>query len=192
MAHRKAWIEQHPDIPYGYCHCGCGEQTELATSTRSEVGWVQGEPKRFVHGHNRRMSGVEYIIEDRGYKTPCWIWQRGTSANGYGRTGNPSQPAHRVYYERFVGPVAEGLEPDHLCRVRPCIRPDHLELVTHLENCRRGERTKLTQTQSKEIRALYSQGTFTYGQIAALYNVGITTIRRHVFSKAVEEDTHGS
>lgn len=103
-------------------------------------------------------------------------------------TGNPTRPAHRVYYERFVGPVPDGLEPDHLCRVRPCIRPDHLELVTHLENCRRGERTKLTQVQSEEIRALYSQGDFTYAQIAALYNVGVSTVYRHVSGKAIKEN----
>ncbi len=38
----------------------------------------------------------------------------------------------------FKGPIPEGLELDHLCRVRHCVNPDHLEAVTHRENIRRG------------------------------------------------------
>jgi hypothetical protein len=37
----------------------------------------------------------------------------------------------------FVGPVPEGLELDHLCRVTTCVRPSHLEPVTTGENVRR-------------------------------------------------------
>lgn len=45
--------------------------------------------------------------------------------------------AHRVAYEIHVGPIPDGLEIDHLCRVRCCVNPDHLEPVTHRENMRR-------------------------------------------------------
>lgn len=45
--------------------------------------------------------------------------------------------AHRVMYEHFTGPIPEGLEIDHLCRVRHCMNPGHMEAVTHLENLRR-------------------------------------------------------
>jgi hypothetical protein len=41
-------------------------------------------------------------------------------------------------YEMLVGPVPDGLELDHLCRVPACVNPDHLEPVTHIENVRRG------------------------------------------------------
>lgn len=44
---------------------------------------------------------------------------------------------HRAAYEVLVGPVPEGLELDHLCRVRHCYNPSHLEPVTRLENMRR-------------------------------------------------------
>ena len=50
--------------------------------------------------------------------------------------------AHRVYYERHVGPVPEGLELDHLCRNPGCVNPEHLEPVTHAENIRRGYQAK--------------------------------------------------
>ena len=46
--------------------------------------------------------------------------------------------AHRWSYEHFVGPIPDGLVIDHLCRVRHCVNPDHLEPVTNEENLRRG------------------------------------------------------
>lgn len=49
------------------------------------------------------------------------------------------QPAHRVAYELFVGPIPEGLTLDHLCRVRHCVNPLHLEPVTRGENTRRND-----------------------------------------------------
>lgn len=47
--------------------------------------------------------------------------------------------AHRAVYEALVGPIPEGLELDHLCRVRTCVEVTHLEPVTHRENDLRGE-----------------------------------------------------
>jgi HNH endonuclease len=42
--------------------------------------------------------------------------------------------AHRVIYTLLVGPVADGLVLDHLCRVRHCVNPAHLEPTTYHEN----------------------------------------------------------
>lgn len=71
----------------------------------------------------------------------CWVWIGDCDGNGYGRisaqTGVPRRSAHRLVYELLVGPVPEGLELDHLCRVRCCVNPAHLEPVTHAENLRR-------------------------------------------------------
>lgn len=48
--------------------------------------------------------------------------------------------AHRITWEALFGePVAEGLEIDHLCKVRACCNPEHLEAVTHKTNVLRGE-----------------------------------------------------
>jgi hypothetical protein len=71
--------------------------------------------------------------------TGCWLWQ-GALSNGYGTlsVGKRSRGAHRLSYEAHRGEVPRGLEIDHLCRVRCCVNPDHLEPVTHVENVRRG------------------------------------------------------
>lgn len=77
-----------------------------------------------------------WAVEDRGYDTPCWVWSAARNAKGYGIVFGGL--AHRRVYEERVGPIPLGLEPDHLCRVRACVNPSHLELVTHKENMRRG------------------------------------------------------
>lgn len=71
----------------------------------------------------------------------CWTWTASLKPDGYGwfRLDGKVRLAHRVAYEAFIGPIPSGLELDHLCRNRRCVRPDHLEAVTHRENLLRGE-----------------------------------------------------
>lgn len=69
----------------------------------------------------------------------CWLWTGHTERNGYpvAWVDKINVLAHRLVYEILVGTIPDGLEIDHLCRVRRCVRPDHLEPVTHAENMRR-------------------------------------------------------
>ena len=66
----------------------------------------------------------------------CWIWMKCVLSCGYGQIVIARKPrsAHRTSYEVFRGPIPEGLQLDHLCRVRSCVNPDHLEAVTAREN----------------------------------------------------------
>lgn len=70
----------------------------------------------------------------------CWLWPGTITASGYGQISvkNRPTPAHRYVYEHLVGPVPPGLALDHLCRVRSCCNPAHLEPVTLGENVLRG------------------------------------------------------
>ncbi len=74
----------------------------------------------------------------------CWKWTGARSSNGYGNFAfedvdkRKTVSVHRYSYELFVGAVPEGLQLDHLCRNRLCVRPDHLEPVTGRENTLRG------------------------------------------------------
>lgn len=92
-------------------------------SVQGEVAAREGRVGRLVEGN-------------------CWMWTgcaRG-GMNAESRYGGYREGyAHRFAYETLVGPIPEDLEIDHLCRVRFCVRPDHMEPVTHAENGRRGE-----------------------------------------------------
>ncbi len=70
----------------------------------------------------------------------CWLWQAGKSADGYGRFSyqGKSVTSHGFAYQQLVGLIPDGLELDHLCRVRECVNPSHMEPVTHKENLMRG------------------------------------------------------
>jgi hypothetical protein len=74
---------------------------------------------------------------DRNGTGGCWVWQ-GEVTNTYGRIfvggERKRQLVHRFAYEMFVGPIEPGMEIDHVCKVRLCANPDHLDQVTGREN----------------------------------------------------------
>ena len=99
----------------------------------------------------------------------CWLWTACTT-NGYGRIGSGEGPgkmllAHRAAYEMIVGPIPEGLDLDHLCRVTLCVNPNHLEPVTHRENVLRGESPvakRARQTECLRGHPLSGANLYTY------------------------------
>src|SRR3954449_5362015 len=71
-------------------------------------------------------------VEDRGYDTPCWIWHGAQNGRGYGKiclreSGSASFfLTHRLAWEALNGKVIPpGLQADHTCRQKLCIR--HIE-----------------------------------------------------------------
>ena len=73
-------------------------------------------------------------------ETGCWIWMKALGTGGYGvqRWNGKQTLAHRMSYTLLRGLIPVHLEIDHLCRVRSCVNPDHMEPVTKQINSHRG------------------------------------------------------
>lgn len=76
-----------------------------------------------------------YDIDNNG----CWIWNGAIHKSGYGQIKweGKSTVAHRVIYTIFKGEIPKGLVIDHLCNIKKCVNPEHLEAVTYAENTQR-------------------------------------------------------
>lgn len=99
---------------------------------------MQAEPNT----PNRYMTAEErfWMRVEKGQSGECWRWTGFIDDSGYGtmRVEGKKQKVHRYAYGLLVGPIPTGLTLDHLCRVRACVNPNHLEPVTHRENVLRG------------------------------------------------------
>ena len=86
-------------------------------------------------------------VDDGGGPGACWPWRGWINDGGYGivTSGNELPRvihirAHRLAYElTHRAPIPPELTIDHLCRVRHCVNPAHLDVVTKGVNVRRGE-----------------------------------------------------
>ena len=85
--------------------------------------------------------------------TGCLIWLAQVDRDGYGRVwlDGKKRGAHVVAYELAKGPIPEGLQPDHKCRMRCCINADHMEPVTPKVNTNRGIAAIVNSGQKKFV-----------------------------------------
>ena len=76
-----------------------------------------------------------YDVDENG----CWIWNGAIHKSGYGQIKwqGKSTVAHRIVYTILKGEIPKGLVIDHLCNVKKCVNPEHLEAVTYAENTQR-------------------------------------------------------
>lgn len=91
----------------------------------------------------KALSAIERF--ERDYipvtESGCWIWLGETSIKGYGRMNlnNKKISAHTFAYELHNGERKAGLVCDHICRVRCCVNPSHIRMITNKENVLIGE-----------------------------------------------------
>jgi hypothetical protein len=98
---------------------------------------------------------------DTGHETLCWIWKgTKTAPYSYGQTHlrGVRMTAHRAVWLERVGPWPEGKQADHLCKVKSCVNPDHIEPVTASVNMRRSPRAKITEEQLPLLFQMYEEG----------------------------------
>jgi hypothetical protein len=124
-----SYSHRHPKS--NLCACGCGELCR----------------NKWVHGHNRMVPPEQRVWQYVEKTDTCWLWTGTLNDHGYGTlqtmrlsTDGRRYPnkAHRFVYELLKGPIPEGMELDHKCRIPRCVRPEHLEPVTHKVNMERG------------------------------------------------------
>lgn len=109
-------------------------------------GWCSRHYKRWlldVSADHSRITAEErfWAKVDRRGDDECWLWTASLNNRGYSQFlhNRLLRLGHRFSFELLVGPIPDGLQLDHLCRVRHCVNPAHLEIVTPRENCLRGK-----------------------------------------------------
>lgn len=133
-------VERTPPNLSGLCECGCGGTTPVAAKSDKKHGWVQGEHKRFIHGHYKSKptgpKGPRWEIDP---ETGCWNWLLWLHHEGYGygrQTSGKNMRAHRLIWEEQRGPIPANLHLHHVCENRRCVNPDHMELLEPFEHHR--------------------------------------------------------
>lgn len=86
-------------------------------------------------------------------KNGCWLWQGNIAPNGYGlmRLRGAYMGAHRIAYEASKGILPTGFQIDHLCRIRHCVNPEHLEAVMPRENIARAYAARISCRNEHEL-----------------------------------------
>lgn len=192
------------EIPYGYCHCGCGQKTTIPTKTSTLHKRIKGVPVRFIAGHHQKLSQKRPLAQrfwekvDKRGPDDCWEWQAALTEDGYGNFKVGSMidgtldaiKAHRVAYTLQYGPIEDGLHCLHKCDNSKCVNPSHLYLGTHQDNMddrkqrnrhaslpgEANPNAKLSANDVAEIRRLYASGVKPKA-LARQMNVTETNIR---------------
>lgn len=153
-------LNVEPDLRYGFCRCGCGEAAPIPRWSDKSRGWISGVPLEYCKGHSVRIMTSVHVDAT----TQCWIWLKGIRPDGYGQAMTrinkkaKLKRAHVLVWEWAYGPVPKGLYLDHLCRTRSCVNPNHLRVVTFVENVRCGLSATINPVIARQIKQLGSTG----------------------------------
>jgi len=200
-------------IPYGYCHCGCGQLAPLHKVNGHCLKHEIGTPRKFIQGHATRLRPKNNPVTrfwetvNKNGSIPehcpelgnCWEWTGSCFVcGGYGsfHIGNGSIRAHRFSWELNNDKIQNGLWVLHKCDNPKCVNPTHLFLGTPKENTRdminknrsaRGEKGgmhKITNEQAEYIRERYAQGGITQLELGRQMGIDQAQISRIVNRKS--------
>lgn len=127
-------------------------------------GWCTRHYSRwYVNGTTKLKTEQDRFWSKVEKTDTCWLWKTGRFSTGYGmfsvgsRLNNKCVLAHRYAYNQLYGEYPpKGMHIDHLCRIRHCVNPAHLEVVTPRENTIRGK--SVTHRKSKLPMGVYMSG----------------------------------
>lgn len=109
----------------------------LTHHSREREGGLAMEATQQQRTPRRSSTTPQQRFDSKVQRTDtCWLWTGSLDRNGYGRfrAEDVEYKAHVWAWQQIHGPKAPGMDLDHLCSSRACVRPDHLEQVTHREN----------------------------------------------------------
>jgi hypothetical protein len=117
------------EIPFGYCHCGCGQKTKPFPYTRKNKGQVKGQPQKYLFNHDRK--GVVVALRPVGPAHPNWKGDSATHTTGRDR-------ARRWY--RNAGPCVVCGNPKSGRHHKDCNplnnAPENIEILCHLHHAK--------------------------------------------------------
>lgn len=110
------------------------------------IEWMM-KPRPVSRPSDRRERIIESIKKRITVnQNNCWVWGGPHSGNGRGG-GYPRMSleghtvaVHRVMYVCHHGYVSSRKHLDHTCKNRMCVNPEHLEVTTYKENCKRRDK----------------------------------------------------